>query len=288
MGEMFIVMIVFGGEEFLEIGEWIGGGELAGGLAEILDGGVAVGDLIDGLGSGGDEAVAADFFSAYDGFEKESVLLTAEDFEGGDGGEAVGEELAVDGDYFWAGGGDGGEFGECGEIAVHGWVEGKFCKEKGQRKCGLNRHDAKTPRDFRRMDISRYSSGMIVEPDEELDRLAHEVIGAAIEVHRILGPGFLESVYEEALIVELGLRMVTVQRQVPIPLVYKGVAIGQGRIDLLVTGKLIIEIKTVETLAPIHKAQAISYLKATGLQLALLINFNAAVLKDGIKRVVRS
>jgi GxxExxY protein len=66
------------------------------------------------------------------------------------------------------------------------------------------------------------------------------------------------------------------------------VAIGQGRIDLLVTGKLIIEIKTVETLAPIHKAQAISYLKATGLQLALLINFNAAVLKDGIKRVVRS
>jgi len=129
---------------------------------------------------------------------------------------------------------------------------------------------------------------MIVEPDEELDRLAHEVIGAAIEVHRILGPGFLESVYEEALIVELGLRMVTVQRQVPIPLVYKGVAIGQGRIDLLVTGKLIIEIKTVETLAPIHKAQAISYLKATGLQLALLINFNAAVLKDGIKRVVRS
>jgi GxxExxY protein len=129
---------------------------------------------------------------------------------------------------------------------------------------------------------------MNMEPDEELDRLAHEVIGAAIEVHRILGPGFLESVYEEALIVELGLRTIPVQRQVPIPLVYKGVAIGQGRLDLLVQGKLIVEIKTVEALAPIHKAQTISYLKATGLQLALLINFNAAVLKDGIKRIVRS
>jgi GxxExxY protein len=129
---------------------------------------------------------------------------------------------------------------------------------------------------------------MNMEPDEELDRLAHEVIGAAIEVHRILGPGFLESVYEEALIVELGLRTISVQRQVPIPLVYKGVAIGQGRLDLPVQGKLIVEIKTVEALAPIHKAQTISYLKATGLQLALLINFNAAVLKDGIKRIVRS
>ena len=129
---------------------------------------------------------------------------------------------------------------------------------------------------------------MNIEPDEELDRLAHEVIGAALEVHRILGPGFLESVYEEALLVELGLRMIPVQRQVPLPLVYKGVEIGQGRLDLLVQGRLIVEIKTVETLAPIHKAQAISYLKATGLQLALLINFNAAVLKDGIKRIVRS
>jgi len=129
---------------------------------------------------------------------------------------------------------------------------------------------------------------MNTEPDEELDRLAHEVIGAALEVHRILGPGFLESVYEEALLVELGLRMIPVQRQVPLPLVYKGVEIGQGRLDLLVQGRLIVEIKTVEALAPIHKAQAISYLKATGLQLALLINFNAAVLKDGIKRIVRS
>jgi len=110
--------------------------------------------------------------------------------------------------------------------------------------------------------ITGIVSHMNVEPDEELDQLAHEVIGAAIEVHRILGPGFLESVYEEALIVELGLRTISVQRQVPIALAYKGVAIGQGRLDLLVQEKLIVEIKTVETLAPIHKAQAISYLKS--------------------------
>jgi GxxExxY protein len=129
---------------------------------------------------------------------------------------------------------------------------------------------------------------MNTEPDEELDRLAREVIGAAIEVHRILGPGFLESVYEEALCVELRLRTIPFQRQVPVPIVYKGVAIGQDRLDLLVQGKLIVEIKTVETLAPIHKAQAISYLKATGHILALLINFNTAVLKDGIKRIVCS
>jgi GxxExxY protein len=75
---------------------------------------------------------------------------------------------------------------------------------------------------------------------------------------------------------------------VPISVIYKGVGTGQGRLDLLVKGKLIVEIKTVETLAPIHKAQAISYLKATGLQLAILINFNAAVLKEGIKRIIRS
>ncbi|MGD0769458.1 MAG: GxxExxY protein [Tepidisphaeraceae bacterium] len=129
---------------------------------------------------------------------------------------------------------------------------------------------------------------MNTEPDEELDRLAHEVIGAAIEVHRILGPGFLESMYEEALCVELKLRGIPFQRQVPVPVSYKGVAIGQSRLDLLVREKLIVEIKTVEALAPIHTAQAISYLKATGHQLAILINFNAAVLKDGIKRIVLS
>lgn len=129
---------------------------------------------------------------------------------------------------------------------------------------------------------------MKTEPNDELNRLTHEVIGAAIEVHRILGPGFLESIYEEALCVELNRRAIPFERQMPIPIVYKGVKIGEGRLDLLVLGKLILEIKTVETFAPIHSAQAISYLKATGHQLALLINFNATILKDGIKRIIRT
>lgn len=126
------------------------------------------------------------------------------------------------------------------------------------------------------------------EPDEELDRLAHDVIGAAIEVHRLLGPGYLELIYEEALAIELQMRGISFKRQMPISVMYKGTAIGHGRMDLLVQDKLIVEIKTVEALGPIHKAQAISYLKATGYRLALLINFNSAILKDGIKRVIQS
>ncbi len=126
------------------------------------------------------------------------------------------------------------------------------------------------------------------EVGSELDRLAHQVIGAAIEVHRVLGPGFLESIYEEALCVELRLRGSGVERQVPISMNYKGVEIGQARLDLLVEGMLIVEIKTVETLGAIHRAQAISYLKATGHELVLLINFNTPILKDGIKRIVLS
>ena len=129
---------------------------------------------------------------------------------------------------------------------------------------------------------------MNIEPDVELDRLAHEVIGAAIEVHRILGPGFLESVYHEAFCVELELRGIPFQKEVPVAVPYKGVQIGEGWLDLLVGGKLIVELKAVDELAPIHTAQVISYLKATGLQLALLINFITRVLKNGIKRIDRS
>ena len=126
------------------------------------------------------------------------------------------------------------------------------------------------------------------EPSKELDKLAYEVIGAAMEVHRKLGPGFLESVYEEALCVELRERKIAFQRQFEIAIDYKGHAVGKSRLDLLVEKKLIIELKTVEKLAPIHQAQAISYLKATGLELALLMNFNVSMLKLGIKRVVLS
>jgi GxxExxY protein len=124
------------------------------------------------------------------------------------------------------------------------------------------------------------------EPDKEIDQMAHEVIGAAIEVHRILGPGFLESVYEEALCVELKLRGIPFERQLAVGVQYKGEKVGDGRIDILVNDELIVELKTVDILAPIHVAQTLSYLKATGHSLALLINFNVSVLKDGIKRVI--
>lgn len=126
------------------------------------------------------------------------------------------------------------------------------------------------------------------EPVAALDRLAHEVIGAAIEVHKELGPGFLESVYEEALCVELTLRQIPFLRQYPVAVHYKGHSVGEGRLDLLVDSILVVEIKAIEALAPIHTAQIISYLRTTGCQLGLLINFNTSVLKDGIKRVILS
>jgi len=126
------------------------------------------------------------------------------------------------------------------------------------------------------------------EPGAELDQLAHGVIGAAIEVHRLLGPGFLELVYEEALCVELGLRRIPFIRQAALGVDYKGHAVGEGRLDLLVGDALVVELKAVDALAPIHSAQLLSYLKATGYQLGLLINFNVPILRNGIKRVVLS
>ncbi|MDP1536449.1 MAG: GxxExxY protein [Burkholderiales bacterium] len=124
------------------------------------------------------------------------------------------------------------------------------------------------------------------EPDKVLDELEKVVVDAAIEVHRELGPGFVESVYEEALAVELRMRAVAFERQQAISVSYKGHPVGEGRVDLLVGGALIVELKAVERLLPVHKAQVISYLKARGASLALLINFNERLLKDGIQRVV--
>jgi GxxExxY protein len=129
---------------------------------------------------------------------------------------------------------------------------------------------------------------MVEEPEERIDELAHTTIGAAIDVHRTLGPGYLEGVYEEALAVELKLRGVPAERQRRFAVDYKGVCVGEGRIDLLVDGLLVVELKTVDCLLPIHKAQALSYLKALDLGLALLINFKVPVLRDGLQRVVRS
>jgi GxxExxY protein len=127
-----------------------------------------------------------------------------------------------------------------------------------------------------------------LEPDQKTDEIAHAVIGAAIEVHRTLGPGFLENVYEEAMTVELGLRNIPFERQKSIAVDYKGYSVGEGRTDLLVGGCLVLELKAVETLTAIHTAQLISYLKALHLHLGLLINFNVPILKDGIKRIVLS
>ena len=126
------------------------------------------------------------------------------------------------------------------------------------------------------------------EPSTEIDQLARAVIGAAIEVHRVLGPGFLESIYEEALCIELESRGIPFARQVPVAVDYKGRKIGESRLDLLVGESLIVELKAVEALAPIHSAQVISYLKATRRHLGLLINFNVPVLREGLKRIVLS
>ena len=126
------------------------------------------------------------------------------------------------------------------------------------------------------------------EPREELDRLAYGVIGAAIEVHRVLGPGFLEAVYEQALVLELQYRGILFRRQVSVAINYKGQLVGEGKLDLLVDDALIVELKAVEKLAPIHSAQVISYLKMTGHPLGLLINFNVPILKEGIKRIILS
>ncbi len=127
------------------------------------------------------------------------------------------------------------------------------------------------------------------EPGARLDALANTVIGAAIEVHRQLGPGYLESVYEEAMAVELSLRGIPYVRQPGFKVNYKGQPVGHSRLDFLISNELVVELKSVDQLGPVHTAQAISYLKATGHRLALLINFNVRILSQGgIKRVVRS
>jgi GxxExxY protein len=125
-----------------------------------------------------------------------------------------------------------------------------------------------------------------MEPARSADRVVHAIIGAALEIHRTLGPGFLESVYEEALSVELTLRGVWYERQTEIEISFKDHQVGRGRLDLLVESLVIVELKAIDSLAPIHTAKMISYLKATGLQLGLIINFNVPLLKDGIRRIV--
>jgi GxxExxY protein len=118
------------------------------------------------------------------------------------------------------------------------------------------------------------------------DQLSNVIIGAAIEMHRALGPGLLESTYEGCLARELALRKVPFERQKAIPVIYKGEEIDCGfRIDLLVDQKVIVELKAVDRLVQIHQAQVLTYLKLTGCKLALLLNFNVLLMKTGIRRV---
>ena len=113
------------------------------------------------------------------------------------------------------------------------------------------------------------------------------VIGAAIEVHRHLGPGLLESLYEAALCRELWLRGLKVERQVPVPVSYKGVELGNPiRLDLLVDSVVVVEVKSVDALAPVHRAQLLTYLKLTGHPVGLLFNFNVELLKNGMRRIL--
>ena len=129
---------------------------------------------------------------------------------------------------------------------------------------------------------------MSFEPDPVLSRLTFEVIGAAMEVHSALGPGFLEAIYEEALCVEFKLRRIRFERQVAVPMKYRGFDVGLARLDLLVEDRIIVELKAVEALSRVHTAQLVAYLKAKRLPLGLLINFNATHLRNGIRRVVNT
>lgn len=127
------------------------------------------------------------------------------------------------------------------------------------------------------------------EISEELNALSYQVIGLAIEVHRNLGPGLLESAYQACLIYELKKANLKVEKEIPLPIHYKEIKLEQGyRIDLLIESKLVIELKTVEEFTTVHYAQILTYLKLGYYPLGLLINFNSKILKNNIKRFINS
>ena len=119
------------------------------------------------------------------------------------------------------------------------------------------------------------------------NEIATQIIDSSLKIHRTLGPGLLESVYEEALVYEFTKKDLAYSRQTDIPVIYEGQKLGIGfRADLIIENKVIIELKSVENVQPVHKKQLLTYLKLTGLKLGLLINFNEALIKDGITRIV--
>ena len=128
----------------------------------------------------------------------------------------------------------------------------------------------------------------VEEVPPDLNKLTEAIIGACVEVHRVLGPGLSEAIYAAAVCHEFWLRSIPFERQVAVPVRYKGSAIGETRLDLLVAGRVIVELKACEQLAEVHRSQLITYLTITGLTVGLLVNFNTARLVDGVKRVIRS
>ena len=125
------------------------------------------------------------------------------------------------------------------------------------------------------------------ENQDERDPRSAPIIGAAIEVHRCLGPGLLESAYEECLCHELKLRGIPFERQVDLPVPYKGLLLGCGyKMDLIVNQEIVLELKAIERILPVHEAQLLTYLKLSGKHIGLLINFNTPLLTQGIKRIV--
>jgi GxxExxY protein len=124
-----------------------------------------------------------------------------------------------------------------------------------------------------------------MEPDPQLNEVTNAVLGACFEVHSALGPGYQEQIYANALAIEFRKRNIRFEREVLFKVMYKNEQVGEGRADFIVEGCVLVELKTVETLHPLFTAQCISYLKATRIKLALLMNFNVRKLKEGIKRI---
>ncbi|OHC07472.1 MAG: GxxExxY protein [Planctomycetes bacterium RIFOXYD2_FULL_41_16] len=128
-----------------------------------------------------------------------------------------------------------------------------------------------------------------MDQEERLNKITETIIGAAIDVHRALGPGLLESAYEACMVYDLIQVGMKVEQQKPLPVVYRGVKLECGyRLDLMIENEVVVEIKSIDKLLPIHKAQLMSYLKLADCKVGLLINFNVELLKDGIQRVVNN
>lgn len=137
--------------------------------------------------------------------------------------------------------------------------------------------------------VGNYTAEAAESAEMHVNELTEQIIGAAIEVHRVLGPGLLESTYETCLAHELGKRGLSVERQKILPIRYKSIRIEYGyRIDLLVDGKVVVELKSAPRIESIHEAQLLSYLKLSGYQVGLLINFNVKQLRTGLRRLVNN